>query len=134
MATLDDDRAGAAPWILSAPALLLFCGLLLVPLLLTFVLSFHVFSDTAGTLATYTWRNYFEVITDPYYGAIFGRTAALAFAVTFFCILLGVPETIVLARMKRPWQSICLLIVLGPLLISVVVRTLGWQILLGNNG
>jgi putative spermidine/putrescine transport system permease protein len=45
-----------------------------------------------------------------------------------------VPETIVLARMKRPWQSLCLLIVLGPLLISVVVRTLGWQILLGNNG
>ncbi len=134
MATLDDDRAGAAPWILSAPALLLFCGLLLVPLVLTFVLSFHVFSDTAGTLATYTWRNYFEVITDPYYAAIFGRTAALAFAVTFFCIVLGVPETIVLARMKRPWQSICLLIVLGPLLISVVVRTLGWQILLGNNG
>lgn len=134
MATLDDDRAGAAPWILSAPALLLFCGLLLVPLLLTFVLSFHVFSDTAGTLPTYTWRNYFEVVTDPYYAAIFGRTAALAFAVTFFCIVLGVPETIVLARMKRPWQSICLLIVLGPLLISVVVRTLGWQILLGNNG
>jgi putative spermidine/putrescine transport system permease protein len=36
--------------------------------------------------------------------------------------------------MKKPWQSLCLLIVLGPLLISVVVRTLGWQILLGNNG
>jgi putative spermidine/putrescine transport system permease protein len=127
MATLDNDRAGAAPWLLSAPALLLFGSLLLVPLLLTLVLSFHVFSDSQGTLATYTLRNYLEVLTDPYYGAIFARTAGI-------CILLGVPETIVLARMKRPWQSICLLVVLGPLLISVVVRTLGWQILLGNNG
>jgi len=134
MATLDNDRAGAAPWLLSAPALLLFGSLLLVPLLLTLVLSFHVFSDSQGTLATYTLRNYLEVITDPYYGAIFARTAGMAFAVTFLCVVLGVPETIVLARMKRPWQSICLLIVLGPLLISVVVRTLGWQILLGNNG
>ena len=134
MATLDNDRAGAAPWLLSAPALLLFGSLLLVPLLLTLVLSFHVFSDSQGTLATYTLRNYLEVITDPYYGAIFARTAGMAFAVTFLCILLGVPETIVLARMKRPWQSVCLLVVLGPLLISVVVRTLGWQILLGNNG
>lgn len=134
MATLEHDRAGAAPWLLSGPALLLFGGLLLVPLVLTLVLSFHAFSDSQGTLAAYTLSNYLRVVTDPYYGAIFARTAGLAFAVTALCIVLGVPETIVLARMKRPWQSVCLLIVLGPLLISVVVRTLGWQILLGNNG
>ncbi|MFM0478040.1 ABC transporter permease [Paraburkholderia strydomiana] len=134
MATLDDDRPGAAPWLLSGPALLLFVGLLLVPLLLTLMLSFRVFSDTAGVTAAYTLKNYWEVVSDPYYGTIFLRTAGLAFAVTLLSIVLGVPETIVLARMKRPWQSLCLLVVLGPLLISVVVRTLGWQILLGNNG
>ena len=134
MATLDDVRPGAAPWLLSGPALLLFVGLLLVPLLLTLLLSFRVFSDTAGVTSAYTLSNYWEVVSDPYYGTIFLRTAGLAFAVTLLSIVLGVPETIVLARMKRPWQSLCLLIVLGPLLISVVVRTLGWQILLGNNG
>ncbi|MDR6390489.1 ABC transporter permease [Paraburkholderia phenoliruptrix] len=134
MATLDDDRPGAAPWLLSGPALLLFAGLLLVPLLLTLMLSFRVFSDTAGVTSAYTLTNYWQVVSDPYYGTIFLRTAGLAFAVTLLSIVLGVPETIVLARMKRPWQSLCLLIVLGPLLISVVVRTLGWHILLGNNG
>ena len=134
MATLDDDRPSAAPWLLSGPALLLFAGLLLVPLLLTLMLSFRVFSDTAGVTSAYTLTNYWQVVSDPYYGTIFLRTAGLAFAVTLLSIVLGVPETIVLARMKRPWQSLCLLIVLGPLLISVVVRTLGWQILLGNNG
>ncbi|MEX3952051.1 ABC transporter permease [Paraburkholderia sp. EG287B] len=134
MATLDDSRAGAAPWLLSAPALLLFLALLLVPLILTFVLSFHVFSDLAGVQRGWTATNYLQVLSDPYYGEIFLRTAGLAFAVTLLSIVLGVPETLVLARMRRPWQSVCLLIVLGPLLISVVVRTLGWQILLGNNG
>ena len=134
MATLEDGRPGAAPWLLSGPALLLFVGLLLVPLLLTLMLSFRVFSDTAGVTSAYTLTDYWEVVSDPYYGTIFLRTAGLAFAVTLLSIVLGVPETIVLARMKRPWQSLCLLIVLGPLLISVVVRTLGWQILLGNNG
>jgi putative spermidine/putrescine transport system permease protein len=134
MATLDDARPGAAPWLLSGPALLLFTGLLLAPLVLTLILSFRVFSDTAGVTAAYTLSNYWEVVSDPYYHTIFLRTAGLAFAVTFLSILLGVPETIILARMKKPWQSLCLLIVLGPLLISVVVRTLGWQILLGNNG
>lgn len=134
MATLDDSRAGAAPWLLSAPALLLFGALLLVPLVLTLLLSFRVFSDVAGVQAAFTLKNYAEVVSDPYYAEIFLRTAGLALAVTLLSVLLGVPETIVLARMKRPWQSLCLLIVLGPLLISVVVRTLGWQILLGNNG
>ncbi|SAL28716.1 ABC transporter permease [Caballeronia telluris] len=134
MATLDDTRAGAAPWLLSAPALLLFGTLLLVPLVLTLMLSFRVFSDVGGVQVAYTLKNYAQVVTDPYYGTIFLRTATLAVSVTLLSILLGVPETIVLARMKRPWQSLCLLVVLGPLLISVVVRTLGWQILLGNNG
>ncbi|WP_321897810.1 ABC transporter permease [Paraburkholderia heleia] len=134
MATLDDSRAGAAPWLLCAPALLLFLALLLVPLILTFVLSFHVFSDIAGVQRGWTLTHYLEVLSDPYYGEIFLHTAGLAFAVTLLSIVLGVPETLVLARMRRPWQSVCLLIVLGPLLISVVVRTLGWQILLGNNG
>ena len=134
MATLDDSRAGAAPWLLSAPALLLIGALLLVPLVLTLLLSFRVFSDVAGVQTAYTLKNYAEVVSDPYYAEIFLRTAGLALAVTLLSVLLGVPETIVLARMKRPWQSLCLLIVLGPLLISVVVRTLGWQILLGNNG
>jgi putative spermidine/putrescine transport system permease protein len=134
MATLDEERPGAAPWLLSGPALLLFIGLLLVPLVLTLMLSFRVFSDTAGVTAAYTLRNYWEVVSNPYCGTIFLRTAGLAFGVTLLSIVLGVPETIVLARMRKPWQSLCLLIVLGPLLISVVVRTLGWQILLGNNG
>ena len=134
MATLDDARGGAAPWLLSAPALLLFATLLLAPMLLTLVLSFHTFSDLAGTQPGWTIGNYLEVVRDPYYLTIFLRTAGLAAAVTLLSIVLGVPETIVLARMRKPWQSLCLLIVLGPLLISVVVRTLGWQILLGNNG
>jgi putative spermidine/putrescine transport system permease protein len=134
MATLDDSRAGAAPWLLSAPALVLFGVLLFAPLALTLLLSLRVFSDTAGMQRAYTLANYAEVFTDPYYAGIFLRTGGLALAVTLLSVVLGVPETIVLARMKRPWQSLCLLVVLGPLLISVVVRTLGWQILLGNNG
>jgi len=134
VATLENDRAGVAPWLLSSPALLLFVVLLFVPLLLTLMLSFKVFSDVNGIQTTYTLANYVAVVTDPYYGAIFLRTAGLAIAVTLLSALLGVPETIVLARMRKPWQSWCLLVVLGPLLISVVVRTLGWQILLGNNG
>jgi putative spermidine/putrescine transport system permease protein len=129
-----DTRAGATPWLLSAPALLLFAVLLLVPLVLTAVLSFHQFDGTQGVLPTYTASHYLEVFSDGYYHEIFLRTGGLALAVTFLAVIFGVPETIILARMNNPWRGLFLIVILGPLLISVVVRTLGWAILLGNNG
>ena len=39
-----------------------------------------------------------------------------------------------LSRMRNPWRSILLLVVLAPLLVSVVVRAFGWSMLLGPEG
>ena len=36
--------------------------------------------------------------------------------------------------MSSPWRGLFLVIVLGPLLISVVARTLGWALLFGSTG
>jgi len=35
--------------------------------------------------------------------------------------------------MSGPWKSFFLLVILGPLLVSVVARTLGWALLFGGN-
>jgi putative spermidine/putrescine transport system permease protein len=129
-----NERAGPAPWLLSGPALLLFAGMLLVPLAMTALLSFNIFDGTRGVLPGLTLANYAEVLGDSYYHEIFLRTGGLALGVTLLCVVFGVPETIILARMGNPWRSLFLIVILGPLLISVVVRTLGWAILMGNNG
>ncbi|GGJ89139.1 ABC transporter permease [Pseudomonas matsuisoli] len=134
MATYDAERVGSAPWLLTGPALLVFVTLLAAPLVLTAMLSLNLFSDTEGVIPVYTLANYLEVFGDDYFHEIFLRTGGMALAVTFFSVLIGVPETLIIARMRSPWRSLFLLVVLGPLLISVVVRTLGWAILLGNNG
>ena len=131
---LRGEGSGLAPWLLTGPGLLLFLAMLLVPLAMTALLSFNAFDGTRGVLPTYTLANYAEVLGDSYYHEIFLRTGALALAVTLLCVLFGVPETIILARMANPWRSMFLVVILGPLLISVVVRTLGWAILMGNQG
>jgi putative spermidine/putrescine transport system permease protein len=123
-----------APWLLCSPALLLFLGLLLVPLLLTVILSFSVYDSATGTGQGYTLAHYIEVLTDSYYHEIFLRTGGMSLAVTLLCVILGVPEALILSRMRSPWRAIFLIIILGPLLISVIVRTLGWAILMGNEG
>ncbi|MGB7398474.1 ABC transporter permease [Castellaniella sp.] len=123
-----------APWALSAPALIVFLVMLLAPLALTTVLSFHTF-DGIGTFSDdYSLHNYLEIIADPYYHEIFLRTLGLAAGTTVLCVVFGVPETLILTRMRSPWRGFFLVIILAPLLISVVVRTLGWAILMDNDG
>ena len=127
-------RALRTPWLLSAPALVLFACLLLVPLVLTAVLSFQVFDYATGVKNVFTWGHYAAVFTDDYYREIFWRTFWISGLVTLICVLVGAPEAYVLSRMKTPWRSILLLVVLAPLLVSVVVRAFGWSMLLGPEG
>lgn len=124
----------ATPWALSAPAVLLFGCLLLVPLGLTAVLSFNVFDHATGVKNEFTLAHYAAVLSDEYYYGIFWRTFWIAGLTTLICLLIGAPEAYVLSRMGNPWRSIFLLVVLAPLLVSVVVRAFGWSMLLGPQG
>jgi putative spermidine/putrescine transport system permease protein len=122
------------PWFLSAPAIVLFTCLLIVPLGLTAVLSFQVFDHATGIRSEYTLAQYAAIFTDSYYLGIFWRTFWIAALVTLICVAVGAPQAYVLSRLAEPWRSTCLLIVLAPLLVSVVVRAFGWSMLLGPEG
>ncbi|CAA2100721.1 ABC transporter permease [Variovorax paradoxus] len=125
----------ATPWWLSGPALLLFTALLVVPLLLTAVLSFNVYDPATGPKSgEFTLAHYALVFSDSYYLGIFWRTFWVSALVTLICVLIGAPEAYVLSRMRNPWRSVLLLVVLAPLLVSVVVRAFGWSMLLGPEG
>lgn len=129
-----DSKNRWKPWLMSGPGLLVFVAMLLAPLALTAILSLNVFNGMEGIQNVYSLKNYLEIFSDSYYLEIFGRTALMSAIVTVLCVVLGVPETIIISRMRGRWRGVFLLIILAPLLISVVVRTLGWSILMGNNG
>lgn len=122
------------PWLLSAPALVLFAVMLVTPLVMTAVLSFNSFDFYGGIQPTFGLHNYADVLSDSYFYEIFLRTFLIALVTTVICVLIGTPQAYFLLRMHPFWRSVMILVVLGPLLISVVVRTLGWAILLGNRG
>lgn len=135
MAHESNSMNRARPYLLSSPALLFYVGLFMIPLIMTFMLSFNSFDiNRGGILPGFSLANYAEVLGDPYFHRIFLRTFFLSILVTFFCVLLGTPEAYILHRMSSRWKSLCMLAILGPLLVSVVVRTLGWAILLGSDG
>ncbi len=124
----------AAPYWLTGPALLVFLGLVLIPLGMTVLLSFYDWGQYKGIVPDFTLKNWREIATDSYFLEIFLRTFRIAILVTLFSIVIGVPEAYILNRMSPGWRSLCLLAVIGPLLVSVVARTLGWALLLGPNG
>jgi putative spermidine/putrescine transport system permease protein len=122
------------PWLLSSPALILYLVFMIAPIGSIFLISFFEFNFQGGMRATYTLKNYIEILTDGYFYEIYARTFGVAFLVTLFCVLIGTGEAYVLSRMSNPWKGLFLMVVLGPLLISVVVRTLGWALLFGSTG
>ncbi|MFO1222851.1 MAG: ABC transporter permease [Burkholderiaceae bacterium] len=129
-----NETSNRLPYWLSAPAALVVLTLVAAPLLLTFSLSLYPLlpGNTIGTQPTLS--NYEQIVSDSYYHTIFARTFGMAALVTLVCALIGVPEAYVLSRLSPRWRAVSIVIVLGPLLVSVVVRTLGWAILLGNEG
>ncbi|WP_316226194.1 ABC transporter permease [Bradyrhizobium sp. SZCCHNS3052] len=122
------------PWLLAAPGALLFTALVVVPLGLTLALSFHVYDAATGVKDETTLAHYIGILSDSYFLNIFWRTLRLAALTTLICAVIGAPEAYILARMREPWRSAFLLAIIGPLLVSVVVRAFGWSMLLGPTG
>ncbi|NPV25452.1 ABC transporter permease [Bradyrhizobium aeschynomenes] len=131
---MSSARAGTTPWLLAAPGALLFTALVVVPLVLTLVLSFHVYDTASGVKDETTLSHYATILSDSYFLNIFWRTLRLAALTTLICAMIGAPEAYILSRMREPWRSIFLLAIIGPLLVSVVVRAFGWSMLLGPTG
>ncbi|WP_299913145.1 ABC transporter permease [uncultured Paracoccus sp.] len=118
---------------LLAPATLLFFAVLVIPLVMTVLLSLYSWGQYTGIIEVFTLENWVEVFSDPYFGEIFLRTLRIAVLTTLLAALLGTPEAYILKRMSPRWRGMFLLVILGPLLMSVVARTLGWALLFGGN-
>jgi len=130
---LDSSRPSLAPYLLSLPVFLLFVSIVLIPIVMTVLLSFHDWGQYKGIEPVFILKNWREIWSDSYFHEMFARTFRIAIAVTVLTALFGAPEAYILNRMRSPWRGIFLLIILGPLLISVVARTLGWALLFGGN-
>jgi putative spermidine/putrescine transport system permease protein len=118
---------------LALPALMLFVGVVVIPLAMTVMLSFHDWGQYKGIEPVFILKNWREIASDPYYAEMFWRTFRVAVLATAITAVFGVPEAYILHRMSGPWKSFFLLVILGPLLVSVVALPLGWALLFGGN-
>lgn len=81
---------------------------------------------------TFTLEIYASFMTQKTYQDILLRTIQVSVWTSLFCLLLGYPLAYFLARARN--TELLLLVLISPWLVSIVVRTFGWMLLLGNAG
>lgn len=120
--------------LLLLPSLLLMGIVYLGGLLIFGRYSFDLYEN--GTLAR-AWSShaYRAFLADPYYWTLIGTTFRIALKVTCWSLLLGYPLAYCIAGLRSAgWRQTLLLITFLPLLVSAVVRSYGWLLLLSRQG
>ncbi|HXP74065.1 MAG TPA: ABC transporter permease [Stellaceae bacterium] len=142
----DDDLTGTDPapaspaasrgrWAyLLLPALGVLTLVFLLPMINLGAKSFHLSVGAGREAAEYTLRNYVAFFSDSLYWELLGWTSVLGALVTLCTLALALPLSYFLARTRSRWRSVFLLLVVAPMLISVVIRNLGWLPILGEHG
>jgi putative spermidine/putrescine transport system permease protein len=121
-------------WPLLVPILALLGFFFVLPMANLFVMSFYSFETNRGIIYQPGLGNYAKFLSDPFYLSILGRTLKLALIVTVSGLVLAYPLAFYLSKTTGRERSYLTLLVVSPLLVSLVIRSFGWLIVLGPRG
>jgi spermidine/putrescine transport system permease protein len=115
-----------------APAAFIMLALFFVPLLIVLFYSFLTRGAYGGVSLPFTGDAYVRAV-DPLYFAIVWRSFWIAGVSTLFCLLLGFPLALYIARYSRR-RLLLLNLVMLPFWTSFLIRTYAWMFLLRDTG
>lgn len=123
-------RVGIA--ILSVPLLVFLLVFFFLPAIN--LLAFSVMSqDQRGIVgAPFTLDHYRRFFTVPLYSTVLWNTLRISLITSLLAMVLAYPVALVMVRSPPIVNRILTLIVIAPLIVSVVVRSYGWALILGN--
>lgn len=124
-------RAGGG--LLLAPAVLVTLAVFWVAMAILLVMSVYPF--VASGVPRLTLEPWQKFLGDPYYWGVVRTTLGLGLAVTVLSLLVGYPAAYAMSKIRHPGLLVLVYVVLfSPILVSVVVRTYGWLLLLSKTG
>jgi ABC-type spermidine/putrescine transport system permease subunit I len=120
------------PAVLLAPSLLFLAVFFALPAL-TLVLYSVMTQAPDGTIGLpLTLAHYQHFFTTSVYSRVLLTTLRISLWTTAAAALLAYPVALVMVRSPPVLRQAITMIVIAPLIVSVVVRTYGWQLILGN--
>jgi ABC-type spermidine/putrescine transport system permease subunit I len=129
------SRVDPTPLLLLLPLLIIFAVFFFQPVVRLLVTSIFAYSRTTIVdTSRVTLEHYERFLLDPFYLDILLRSLRISLTTTLICLALGYPAALHIARTRGRAQALMLLVFLSPLLVSLVVRTYAWTLLLSGNG
>jgi spermidine/putrescine transport system permease protein len=141
------ENKSAQGTLLITPTLIFMIGLLIIPLILTLIVSFGKRSTDGQVIYTFTLANYIRLAGfstdcpnqapscfDPLYLQILWRSLVLGFNTTVLVITLAYPLAYYIARAHPRWRNTFLFLVLVPMWTNFVIRVYAWIMLLRQEG
>lgn len=122
------------PVALTAPGVALLVLTFLAPVLWLARMSFNETLPGGAMREAFTLANYEEFFSDPYFLDITLDSIATSLIVTLIALITSYPIALFLYRWSSPWRGLMVLLTISPLLVSAVLRTYGWIIILGDRG
>ncbi len=128
-------RAPASPAWLTLPALAFLLFALVLPVGFLAALSLKPAAAGAFTMqGDWTVQNYLRFFSRPFYYSTLVKTLWISGLTTLITALVGYALALVIWTARPGRRGIIVLIALSPLLVSIVARTYGWMIVLGDRG
>lgn len=115
---------------LALPLALAFLSLFLAPLLMLCGVSFFE-DDKITRPGLGTWAKF---LGDPFTWKVIGDTLLLGVKAVITTMILGYPLALVFMDAGPRLQKVLIFVIVMPLLLSVVVRTFAWIVILGREG
>lgn len=124
----------ASAYLLVAPTVIVLIAVFLAALVVLAEFSFHEF--TGGTTQPgYTVAEWTAFFTDPFMWGMIRDTVELGLITTAAAAVVGYLTGLAFHRITSPvWRAVCYFVLFSPLLTSVVARTYGWSLVLGDTG
>ena len=123
-------RSVLAEWQLALPLALAFASIFLAPLLMLVGVSF--FNDDKITQPGFgQWAKF---LGDPFSYKVIADTMLLGLKTVCATIVIGYPLALIYLDASPRLQKVLIFIIVMPLLLSVVVRTFAWIVVLGREG
>lgn len=113
--------------ILLLPSLLMITLFLLIPVL-------RIVLPTIFTKEGASLKNYAEFFSDSYFVGVYFRTIRVALLTSFLCIIMALPVSFLISRIRPSKRGVLIAMATFPLLTNSVVRAFAWINILGTEG
>jgi putative spermidine/putrescine transport system permease protein len=116
------------------PAALVLALVLILPMGGIALISLHPSTGKGQVGSAFTLRNYADFLSDPFYLHILATSFLLALISAVVTLVVAYPVAYFLARTPSRFRGLFHFLVFAPLLVSVLIRNLGWLPLLAQDG